>query len=343
MRRKAIALLTAGAAALSGASCLAENEKEAGAGVKGVRYIGVTVSDIDDTLAFYNQGVAYDVIERKTVDVSSLPDQLLSAPRGKADVALVKLPNVYLRLIDFDPDAKEAPSIRPVIGPGYTHICYISPATNSAYDKFRAAGLDMVSRGDGPVDIGGYGMLYAYGRDPDGTMIEMEVASKPRRADDFWVGHIAVTTPDIERMLAFYSDVIGYGPRRRTAQENHPKIDAIADIDNAKIKGGWFALRNMELEVWTYERPETPSREEPAMLDGLGYNSIAFEVDDLDAEMIRLREEGLDFTGEPAEEAGWRVAYAYDPDGNLISFQENASGDPSLSIDPLLWIDPETF
>ena len=201
----------------------------------------------------------------------------------------------------------------------------------------------MVSRGDGPVDIGGYGVTYAYGRDPDGTMIEMEQLDRPHRADPAWITHIGITTPDIDRAVAFYTNVVGYDPHRRITTGPNPRLDAIGDLDGGVIRGSWFAMRNFELEIWQYLTPATPQPTGPRMLNTLGHALIAFEVADIPTEFARLRNFDVDFIGDPMMMGGWRIQYARDPDGNLFAVQQNVSAGAAESIETMRWLEPASY
>lgn len=312
--------------------------------IKGVRFIGKTVSDIDDTLAFYQQAVPFELVSRYRIMADQVfqPDMMVKK-YDEIEIALIKTPTVFLQLVDFDPDRKEPPFIKPVYGPGYTHICFQSPASDPAFSKFKKAGLDMVTTGGELVDIGGYGIVYAYGRDPDGTMIENEIMDRPTRSERAWISHIGGATSDIDRMIAFYTKFIGYGARRTGAYSGNKKIDAIAGIDGLVLRSSWFVVRNMQVEFWQYIKPPTPVRKEPAKIDQLGYNMTAFEVTDVDAERDRLAAEGIAMIGPAKINGGWKIYYAYDPDGNVISIQQNISAPAQLSIDDMLWIDPTTY
>lgn len=311
--------------------------------LKGVRAVTVSVSDIDRTLAFYGNAVDLELVSRYQLDGDHFDPKLLKAEAETVDVALVRLPNTFLKLVDFAPNSDELGIAQPLTGPGYTHICFKSPATDSAFTKFDAAGLTAVSRGGAPIDLLGAGTEYFYGRDLDGTMIEIEIDQRPRRDDPFWIGHVANVTSDIDRMVSFYEGLIGYPVRRRAALSGSERADEIADIDNVSMKGAWFALQNIELEFWQFENPATPVRNAPATLDMIGYSAIAFEVTDLSSEIARLSARGVTFVGAPVLEAGWKTIYAYDPDGSLFSLEQNVSADASQSIDEMIWIDPETF
>lgn len=310
--------------------------------IKGVRHIGITVSDIDATLAFYAPNVPFTLVHRTTLPASAFP-RGAGAGDGPVEIALVRTPTVFLQLMDFDPDAPSLPVALPVIGPGYTHICFQAPSSNSIYDKFRSGELAMVSRGTRPVDIGGYGVTYAYGRDPDGTMIEMELIDAPRRSEAAWVRHVATVTPDIDRILQFYTRLIGYEPHRRITTGNNPRLDEIADIDGLMLHGGWFATRNLELEYWQYTNPVTPQPTGDRPLTTLGHSLIAFEVTDLANDLARLRAQGVRLVGRPLMMGGWRIQYARDPDGNLLALQQNVSAGAAESIDAMLWQDPASL
>ena len=300
----------------------------------GMHHAAITVSDIDATVAFYSKAVPYKVIKRYRVKASAFPQVLLAAKHKEVDIALVEMPTGFIQLMDFEPGKPSAPNVRPVIGPGYTHICFQSSANDPAIKRFMAAGLSIISRFGKPdgVDIGGYGVRYAYGRDPDGIMIENESLDNPKRSEAAWITHIANTVNDRDSMLAFYQKLLGHKAHRTLEQENRPRLDDVANIDNLSIKGGWFNVGNMELEVWEYARPKTPAPAGKRKLDEIGYTAFALEVTDLKAELARLKKLGITLTGRPMKLGGWSVQYGYDPEGNLFAVQQNLTASSAESV-----------
>jgi catechol 2,3-dioxygenase-like lactoylglutathione lyase family enzyme len=292
-----------------------------GAPVRGIANVAMTVSDIDATLAFYGKAVPFPVIARFKVRGSAFPRALMAKPHGAVEIALVRMPTGTIQLIDFEPGKSAAPNIRPVIGPGYTHICFQSPSRDPAILRFKAAGLNIISRFGKPdgVDIGGYGVRYAYGTDPDGIMIENESLDSPKRTEAAWITHIANTVHDRDAMLAFYAKVLGRKAHRTTEQANRPRLDDVAGINGLSIRGGWINVGNMEIEVWEYVTPRTPAPARDRKLDEIGYNGFALDVADLGAETARLKRLGVRLAGKPVTLGTTRVQYAYDPEGNLFS------------------------
>ena len=312
--------------------------------IRGVNAIGITVSDIDDTLAFYQGAVPYELVERRRVPAASLPAEVLAKRTGEIEIALVRTPTVFLQLTDIDPERRAPPALRPVIGPGYTHICFQTLSATPGYDKFRAQGLRMLSRGNGPVDLGGYGVTYAYGFDPDGIMIEMEQLSpkvvaaggefSQRRARfPAWISHIANVPGDKARMVEFYTKLLGYGPRRELVPTRRSTFDQVIDLDNIEVSASWFDTGNIELEFWHYHEPTTPTRVTRRMIDEIGYSGPIFEVSDLAGTGLRLEREGVRFVTRAFELGGWKMRYARDPEGNLLAFAERTSAPAERSIE----------
>ena len=300
----------------------------------GMHHAAITVSDIDATVAFYAKAVPYKVIKRYKVSGSVFPKSILGKRHRTVEVALIEMPTGFIQLMDFEPGKPGAPNVRPVIGPGYTHICFQSSSKNPAVLRFMAAGLDIISRFGKPdgVDIGGYGVRYAYGRDHDGIMIENESLDAPKRNEAAWVTHIANTVHDRDMMLAFYEKLLAHKAHRTIEQENRPRLDDVAGIDNISIKGGWFNVGNMDIEVWEYVRPKTPAPTGRKTLDEIGYNAFSLEVADLKAEQARLKKLGIPLVGKLIKMGGWRVQYGYDPEGNLFSVQQNLAADKAQSV-----------
>lgn len=300
----------------------------------GLHHAAMTVSDIDATIAFYSKAVPYKAVRRFKVKGSVFPATLLSRPYKQVEIAIIAMPTGFIQLMDFEPGKAGVANPRPVIGPGYTHICFQSASKDPAIFRFMAAGLSIISRFDAKdgVDLGGYGVRYSYGRDPDGIMIENESLDAPKRREAAWITHIANVVHDRDKMLEFYTRLLGRKAHRTTEQENNSKLDAVGGLYNSKIKGGWFTVGNMDIEVWEFARPKTPLRSRRQKLDEIGYNSFSLEVTDLKAEKRRLKAQKIPLVGGTVSLGGWRVQYGVDPEGNLFSVQENLSSDQSLSV-----------
>lgn len=300
----------------------------------GFHHAAITVSDIDATVAFYSKAVPYNVVKRYRVSGSAFPKTLLSTKHKSVEIALIEMPTGYIQLMDFEPDMAAAPNIRHITAPGYNHICFQSSSKDPAIFRFMAAGLDIISRFGKPdgVDIGGYGVRYAYGRDPDGIMIENESLDAPKRGEVSWTTHIANAVHDRDAMTAFYEKLLAHKAHRTIDQENRPRLDDVANIDNLAIRGAWLNVGNMDIEVWQYVRPATPGAVGRRKLDEIGYNAFSLEVADIKIEQSRLKALGVSLAGPAIKLGGWKVQYAYDPEGNLFSVQQKLGAGSEHSV-----------
>ncbi|MGI6208931.1 MAG: VOC family protein [Anaerolineae bacterium] len=111
--------------------------------------------------------------------------------------------------------------------------------------------------------------------------------------------HIAIYTPDLKRLVAFYTDVLGF-PTAGTLG------DSITFVD----------IGGTRLEI--IEKPEVT---EPQEQGRMGMQHIAFEVDDVQKTYEEFKAKGVEFHI-PAREArpGLHVAFFRDPDGNILEF-----------------------
>lgn len=290
-----------------------------------MRSIDITVADLDATIDYYGAAMPLREIRRFALPTAAFGRDLVTCRDGKVKVAVVAVPTGILNFMQFPRDSGRTEPL-PVIGPGYTHMCIQSPADDPALPKLMRQGLGMVSRCDERgVDIGGYGVRYAYGRDPEGRMLEVEMLDRPRRSERGWITHIANVVHDHARMMDFYARLLGRQPYRTIAQSNRPTLDDVAGIDGIGILGGWFRVHNLEIEVWTFTSPATPAPRTTRKLDDIGYNAFSLEVADLATETDRLESIGVSLVGPEIDFGGWRSRYASDPEGNLICIQSGGN------------------
>ena len=290
--------------------------------VTGMHHVGLSVSDLQRAVGFYVSatGLAADAVRQSNSEPWSSLSEHGDAP---VNTTALKGPNLSIELAELATGPSEP--LIPVEGPGITHLCFQSPAGSELYRAFVAAGASEVSR-EAPVDLGGYGVRYGYARDPDGTMFEVEQLDDPPFDDPVWIAHVALVSPDIDRLVEFYEQFFGVSPYRRANKLVGPRIDEVTGLDDVRIRAAWFNVGNAILELWEYVHPATPPPEGPRPFDAAGVNRFVFEVDDLDAGITRLADLGVEMLAPPAGRADGREVYARDPDGNLFGIVEFPTG-----------------
>ena len=126
--------------------------------------------------------------------------------------------------------------------------------------------------------------------------------------------HIGISVSNIEDAVAWFEDVLGFTLRDKS--EFTPMGFRVAFLDN----GGGF-------EVELFENKETKPPSEDRFHPDLdsktqGTKHIAFEVDDLDAELAYFKTKGIEPVMGPVECFGLYVAFIHGPDKVLLEFIE---------------------
>jgi catechol 2,3-dioxygenase-like lactoylglutathione lyase family enzyme len=311
----------------------------------GVNHIGLSVIDLDAALAFYQGVTGFELLRRDRISNSAAADTLFGHSGVEYEIAALKAPNMLFELIAFTHNADAQTRPMPVQGPGMTHTCFQSAANDSGYDKFRAAGARVLSRGDSPIDLGGYGVTYAYAYDHEGNMFELEqldadplsaVPNKGRwieQGHSMWMTQVALVTHDIERLTDWYQTLLGFAPNRKGDFVDHPRMNEVVDHDGLSLKAAWFKMDRVckTLELWQYRNPLTSEFEGKRLVTGLGY-SFSIEVEDIQLEYARLRDLGVEFVSDPVlMESCWQV-YGHDIDGNVFALRQWADAESPFSL-----------
>lgn len=119
-----------------------------------------------------------------------------------------------------------------------------------------------------------------------------------------------VHTDDLPRLVAFYEGVMRLPVTYRFPKDSAPEFVVVA-IGEAAVGLGTYA---------DVERLAGPQTRGGRALE------LCFYTDDLDEDLDRLRKAGADVLREPKVQAwGERMAYAADPDGNLIMLAQRLS------------------
>ncbi len=281
----------------------------------GIHHISMSVSDLQASLEFYTHALG---ISAEPLNPAQYDNGVLACGASSKS-ALLTFPNGYLKLSEYDRSDLPSTAVVPVKGPGITHVCYQSPTQENIYQRLMDSGATPVSRGKEPVHLLGQGVYYAYARDRDGIMYETEHLDRSPFEGSIWFSHVALVSPDLDRLVEFYGLLLNAEPSRRTNRVSGPTFDEVAGYDDVMIRAAWFDVGNMILEMWQFVHPSTPELEQPQAFEALGYNKMAFEVSDLEKEVERLSEQGIEFLAPLGSSEDGLETCLRDPDGNLVS------------------------
>ena len=130
------------------------------------------------------------------------------------------------------------------------------------------------------------------------------------------IHHIGITVRDFERALAFYQEAFGFkvlGSELQISKEQSDQIsspDADRDVRVVMMQAG-----NCYLEIMGNPKARAGEGAGPSG----GYVQLCIDVDDIDAEFVRLKELGVTFGPvAPVDFGHVKAITGTDPEGNVI-------------------------
>lgn len=301
--------------------------------IRGINFVGLTVPDLDAAQSYYSAAVETEVVENTRLEAGNPMSALHPEGDGAAQTRLLRRTNAQVRLFAFDKPSEEGRSISavPVYGPGIAHICFQVADETHAHQRILAAGAVPVGSRELVQLNKRNPVRYGYVKDPNGVITEIEqidVAKldlpKPPK-NLFRIRHVSLATPDIDRLIAFYSAFLGGQEPRRVGNwfnVSGEAIDKVSGQPGSKVEMAWFQLRNLEIEIFQYHSHSTklPAKSRP--LDAPGYNMIVFDVSDIAEAKRRLLTAGGRIVTDMGPLDGGKIIFGRDPDGNLIGLQQ---------------------
>ncbi len=141
--------------------------------VVGLFHGGVTVTDLDQAVAFYRDILGFELAARRDATEDYLRE-MHTQPFTKVRMAFMAIPNsaTMIELIEYQGVETHAPAYQPS-DPSTGHLCFLVDDIHAVDARLRAAGVR--SRSTGPVQItagpnlGGWAVYF---HDPEGYPIE---------------------------------------------------------------------------------------------------------------------------------------------------------------------------
>jgi len=135
--------------------------------------------------------------------------------------------------------------------------------------------------------------------------------------------HAAISTPDLERCVRFYTDVVGC----ETAwtfewPAGTPEADAMTGLSNSAARAAMLRLGETFLEVFEYSSPAPATLDPNRPVCDHGITHICLQVENLHDEYERMQAAGMRFHSEPLAQDSGYVIYGRDPDGNVVELIE---------------------
>ncbi len=284
--------------------------------LKRFAYHGITVSDLDKSIAFYRDLLHMRVT--KTYDASGKAfEQATGSPGARARVAMLAYTDDYgdhdMKFVEYvSPRGKKVFEAR-LCDLGASHADISLDKIQQVYDELCTKGVRFIASPVRPLPQEP-DRMFTYMLDPDGMVIELH-----RRFP-----HHAHVVSDLDRAVAFYRDILGM------------KLDCILDIKNpaiaegtglpdAYIRSGHMVIDTAEyVELHHYIHPVGKKSTDIRLCD-VGSSHVAFDVDNVQRSYQDLKAKGVKFISAPViEKVGDQetmMVFLLDQDGYLLELR----------------------
>lgn len=137
--------------------------------------------------------------------------------------------------------------------------------------------------------------------------------------NDLSAHHVGITVSDLDRMVAFYRDVLGLDVVSRFSVGGDA-FETAVDVDGAAAQFAHLDADGVRVELVAYD-PDGGERGEPA-LNQSGATHLGLAVDDLDEFFASLPADVETLSAPQTTESGTRILFVRDPEANLVEILE---------------------
>ena len=136
--------------------------------------------------------------------------------------------------------------------------------------------------------------------------------------------HVGITVADLDTVTAFFLG-LGLEVEGTRMFVEGEFLDTVIGIPDSRTEIVMLRAPDGDtlLELSSFDRPDHQPGSPAAMANELGLRNVAFEVEDLQATIDWLAEDGYGLVGDIGQyEHLWRMAYVRGPEGIIVSLAE---------------------
>lgn len=137
------------------------------------------------------------------------------------------------------------------------------------------------------------------------------------------VHHVAISTPDLARLQAFYCDLLGFREINRTGwPAGSEMINRVLGLADSAATTVMLQGPGLCIELFQFSLPHEPVHDPVRPVHRYGLTHICLDVSDIDVVYRRMCDAGVAFHCPPQDFGASRATYGRDPDGNVFELQE---------------------
>ena len=145
--------------------------------ITATNHTGLTVSDIDRSLAFFRDVLGFEVTA-KTHHSGRMTEQITGVPDAEMEIAFVELPGHRIELLQYlQPDGRRVSDLRPC-DTGFAHLAFEVDDVEAVLEAIKAGGFAAVNPPASPETGPRKGGKVVYTRNLDGIVLEFQQTPK---------------------------------------------------------------------------------------------------------------------------------------------------------------------
>lgn len=147
------------------------------------------------------------------------------------------------------------------------------------------------------------------------------------------IHHVAISTPDVERLLGFYRDLLGFSEISRNAWPvGTARIDRVLNLRDSVGRQVLLRAGNACIELFEFAQPAPAPMNPDRPVCDHGHTHLCLDVVDIDSVYRKLEAAGTRFHCPPQNFGSLKATYGRDPDGNVFELQELLDPDSPAQV-----------
>jgi catechol 2,3-dioxygenase-like lactoylglutathione lyase family enzyme len=299
--------------------------------------ISMTAADLPRAAAFYSEALGFVPNGEREINDPAWARLMGVDPTTTAHALILRMGTQPIELVRFRPPGRPYPEIRAANDRWFQHIAIVVDDIEAVWSRLERQSPADITIGGPQLLPPNTGKVTAFKfRDPEGHPLEL-LHFPEAVGDEGWhassgakplgYDHSAIVVGDIQRSIAFYTELLGFrvGGRSLNRGIEQDRLDGLSgcEVDVVELRPAEVPTPHLELLGY---RP--PSRHGATIgeirADDVESTRQVLRVDDLDALVTRLQAAGVTFVspGIVTLADASRAATLRDPDGHMIVLAE---------------------
>jgi len=291
----------------------------------------ITVADLPAMASFYRDALGLDVGPEEALEDPGWIKLLGLGDGTTGRVLPIRFGREEIRLAAFNPPGAPYPVPRASNDPWFQHVALVAGDIETVWRRLEGASPEAITAG-APVQLPpNTGRVTAFKfRDPDGHPLEL-ISFPEGVGDPQWqrgpagirgYDHTAIAVTDLERSLAFYTGLLGFGIGGRSLNTGaeQDRLDGLQDtcVDVVALQPSRVPTPHLELLHYRTPRGRAPGAE--VRTNDVAAARQVHRVDDLPGLVEALQAASVPFVspGIVTFRSGEKAAAVRDPDGHVI-------------------------